>query len=205
MLVLWGRQEEIKQALAFKELAVCLGRQNSYKQWFMFFSLDCASFFHTISFRSHSSSAWCYYPHLIDRKNGAGAVKRLIQGHTGGGGGGGAEPQPTSIHGAPILTTCQVGGDTGTSRWTRGPLSSFPQLSHDDLSVLSNSFFFLIFIFLTAVGSQLRYSGSSLWCTDSIVMVCEVQSAWVLDLWHAGSLAVVPRLCCPMACGILVP
>lgn len=75
MLVLWGRQEEIEQALAFKELAVCLGRQNSYKQWFMLFSLDCASFFHMVSFSSHSSSAWCYYPHLTDRKNGAGEVK----------------------------------------------------------------------------------------------------------------------------------
>ena len=112
-------------------------------------------------------------------------------------------PRPSM--GPPSSLRGQVGGDTGTSRRTRGPLSSFPQLRHDDLSVLSNSFFFLIFIFLTAVGSQLRYSGSSLWCTDSLVMVCEVQSAWVLDLRHVGSLAVVPRLCCPMACGILVP
>ena len=40
MVVLRGRQEKIKKALlAFKELAVCSERQNSNKQWFMFFSL----------------------------------------------------------------------------------------------------------------------------------------------------------------------
>lgn len=42
-LALWGRQEQRKKACAFKELAVCLGRQNSQKRWFMLFSLDCAS------------------------------------------------------------------------------------------------------------------------------------------------------------------
>lgn len=56
MLVLWGRQEKLKNTLAFEELAVCLRKKNLYKKWFVIFSWIVLLLPYTTSFHSHNPS-----------------------------------------------------------------------------------------------------------------------------------------------------
>ena len=84
--------------------------------------------------------------------------------------------------------------------------SAMQIVKHKNTGVL---FYLFIYLFIYLFGCF----GSSLWCAGfSLVVARRLQSTWALfcgtralSLRHASSVVVACGLCCPLACGILVP